>query len=43
MRVPLTIDEDDCRLITEIIGEEMADLCPNRMTRSGDAEDGPPQ
>jgi len=43
MRVPLTIDEDDCRLITEIVGEEMADLCPNRMTRSGDAEDGPPQ
>lgn len=26
MRVPLTFDEDDCRLIVEIIGETMAEL-----------------
>ena len=26
MRVPLTFDEDDCRLIVEIIADEMADL-----------------
>ncbi len=26
MRVPLTFDEDDCRLIVEIVAEEMADL-----------------
>lgn len=37
MRVPLTFDEQDCRLIVDVVGEVLAEVRPVRQTSEGTA------